>query len=54
MIIIIIYIILIYFAYYNEKIMNYKILIRIVRIFIIFTSRIGYLPFQCKKVIKNI
>ncbi len=53
MIIIIIYLVLIYFAYYNEKIMNYKIQLRIIRIFIFFTTRIGYLPLQSKKVIKN-
>ena len=54
MIIIIIYIVLIYFAYYNEKIINYKIQIQIIRIFVLLTTRIGYLPLQCKKVIKNI
>ena len=48
--IIILYCVLVYFAYYNKKIMKNKFRLKIIKIIIFFYTKIGYLPLQCKKI----
>ena len=50
--IIILHCILVYIVFFNKKIKKYQILLNIIKVFLFFITKIGFLPLQSKYNIK--